>query len=212
MLVCMAKSVQRHPRVKPARRVRLDAGKGLEAVGMAAPTGSQQLGHLVAFVHVKPEFVKICCAVPALLVHRPIAEGREQVGRLVAPVKVRKLRNAPEAGQVSRVPRSLDIRKLELFGRRSAANEASHREPSPARCVLPCKIQCRHRALRSSACLLVLTTWTVNSLATSDMNSGWDPSNRGTSPAFRQALDPIERPACEVGSALDTVNGVRSAL
>ena len=126
--------------MKPARRVRLDAGKRLEAVGMAASTGSQQLGHLVAFVHVEAELVKMGGAVSAPLVHRPIAEGREQLGCLVAPVKVWKLRNSPETGCISSVPRSLDIRELEFFGRRLAANETPHREPSSAWCVLPCKI------------------------------------------------------------------------
>ena len=65
---------------------------------MATPTGGQEFRDLVAFVRVETELVKVGYAVSALLVHRPIAEGREQLAGTVSSVEMRKLRNWPEAG------------------------------------------------------------------------------------------------------------------
>ena len=109
-------------------------------------------------------------SVRRLLITRLRKVGK-QLGRQVSLIEVRKLRNSSEAGQVPSVPRSLHIREFELLSVGSASNEAPHGEPSPAWCVLPCQIQGSHRALRSSSCLLVVTTWTANSFARPVMNS-----------------------------------------
>ena len=99
------------------------------------PPEDRQLSQFVAFVHIEAELVKVRCAVSTPSVHRPIAEGREQVGRPVSAVELRKLRNCSETCQIPSVHRSLNIRELELLGVESAANEASHRKPSAAWCV-----------------------------------------------------------------------------
>ena len=199
MLVCVAKPVQRHLRVKSASRVGSILGNVSKLSVWVRPPETNSSGTSSHSFTSRPSSCR-CAArsLRLLFITRLRKVGNSSVARYRRS-RCGNSGNCSKTGHLLSVPRSLEICELKLLSVCSAANEASHGKPSPAWCVLPGEIQCCHRALRSSVCLVVVTTWTANSFAKSDMNSGGTLPNRCPNLDLRQVLDSCKRPACAVG-------------